>query len=86
MWRFGESQGRTIRTVGPLSAVGLSFVLAVVMGAGAGYVVDRWLGSSPWGFLLFFFLGVAAGVLNVIRVSTAYLRDDEGARSESPQD
>ncbi len=86
MWRFGESQGRTIRTVGALSAVGLSFVLAVVMGAGAGYVVDRWLGSSPWGFLLFFFLGVDAGVLNVIRVSTAYLRDDEGARSESPQD
>ena len=86
MWRFGESQGRTIRTVGALSAVGLSFVLVVVMGAGAGYVVDRWLGSSPWGFLLFFFLGVTAGVLNVIRVSTAYLRDDEGARSESPQD
>ena len=86
MWRFGESQGSTIRTVGALSAVGLSFVLAVVMGAGAGYVVDRWLGSSPWGFLLFFFLGVAAGVLNVIRVSTAYLRDDEGTRSKSSQD
>ena len=86
MWRFGESQGSTIRTVGALSAVGLSFVLAVVMGAGAGYVVDRWLGSSPWGFLLFFFLGVAAGVLNVIRVSTAYLRDDEETRSESSQD
>ena len=86
MWRFGESQGRTVRTVGTLSAVGLSFVLAVIMGAGAGYVVDRWLGSSPWGFLLFFFLGVAAGILNVIRVSTAYLRDDEGTRSESSQD
>jgi ATP synthase protein I len=56
------------------------------MGAGAGYVVDRWLGSSPWGFLLFFFLGVAAGILNVIRVSTAYLRDDEGTRSKSSQD
>ena len=86
MWRFGESQGRTVRTIGTLSAVGLSFVLAVIMGAGAGYVVDRWLGSSPWGFLLFFFLGVAAGILNVIRVSTAYLRDDEGTRSESSQD
>jgi len=86
MWRFGESQGRTVRTVGTLSAVGLSFVLAVIMGAGAGYVVDRWLGSSPWGFLLFFFLGVAAGILNVIRVSNAYLRDDEGTRSKSSQD
>ena len=53
MWRFGESQGRTIRTVGALSAVGLSFVLAVVMGAGAGYVVDRWLGSLGIPVVLF---------------------------------
>ena len=86
MWRLGESRGRTVRTVGALSAVGISIVLAVVMGSAIGYGLDRWLGSSPWLFLLFFFLGVAAGILNVIRVSAAFQRDGEGPRSRSQAD
>ncbi|HAK54321.1 MAG: AtpZ/AtpI family protein [Vicinamibacterales bacterium] len=77
MWRLGASRGQTFRTIGALSAVGISFVLAVMMGAGIGYLLDRWLGSSPWAFILFFFIGVTAGILNVIRASAAYLRDEE---------
>lgn len=78
MWRLGESRGRTVRTIGALSAVGISFVLAVVMGAGIGYALDRWLGTSPWLFMAFFFVGVAAGILNVLRVADAFQRDVEG--------
>jgi ATP synthase protein I len=37
------------------------------MGAGIGLGLDRWLGTSPWGFLVFFAMGVAAGILNVYR-------------------
>lgn len=57
-----------IRLIGQLSTVGLSFVLALVMGFGGGYLLDGWLGTSPWLTLLGFFVGVAAGVLNVYRV------------------
>lgn len=57
----------TVRTLGPLTSVGISFVLAIVMGAGIGLGIDRWLGTSPWGFLVFFVIGVAAGILNVYR-------------------
>ena len=32
-----------------------------------GYALDWWLGTKPWLFLLFFVLGFAAGVLNVLR-------------------
>ncbi len=42
-------------------------VAAVVVGGAIGYGLDRWLGSTPWLFLLFFVLGFAAGVLNVVR-------------------
>jgi ATP synthase protein I len=42
-------------------------VAAVIVGGAIGYGLDRWLGSTPWLFLLFFMLGFAAGVLNVIR-------------------
>ena len=74
MLRLSRTRLGTLQTVGALSAVGLSFVLAVAMGAGFGYLLDRWLGSSPWFFLVFFFLGVTAGVLNVFRVSESFLR------------
>jgi ATP synthase protein I len=57
----------TVRTLGPLTSVGISFVLAIVMGAAIGLGLDRWLGTSPWGFLVFFAIGVTAGILNVYR-------------------
>jgi ATP synthase protein I len=40
---------------------------AVIVGGLMGYGLDRWLGTTPWLFLLFFVLGFAAGVLNVVR-------------------
>ncbi len=42
-------------------------VAGVVVGAGLGWLLDRWLGISPWGFIVFLLLGFAAGVLNVMR-------------------
>jgi len=42
-------------------------VAAVIVGGLIGFGLDRWLGSTPWLFLLFFVLGFVAGVLNVLR-------------------
>ena len=42
-------------------------VAGVVVGAGLGWLIDRWLGVSPWGLMIFLLLGFAAGVLNVMR-------------------
>jgi len=39
----------------------------VLVGAGLGWLIDRLLGISPWGFIVFLLLGFAAGVLNVMR-------------------
>ena len=58
-----------MRTFGTLGSVGLSFVLAIVIGAGVGLLIDRWIGSGHWGFFVFFFLGLVAGIINVYRVS-----------------
>ena len=46
---------------------GLSFVLAIVIGTALGWWLDDTLGTSPICFFIFFFLGLAAGVLNVYR-------------------
>jgi len=42
-------------------------VAAVIVGGVIGWSLDWVLGSRPWLFLLFFLLGFAAGVVNVIR-------------------
>ncbi len=39
----------------------------VVVGGVLGWYLDQWLGTKPWLFILFFLLGSAAGMLNIIR-------------------
>ena len=58
----------TLQLIGQLSTIGLSFVFALVIGFGAGYWLDGVLGTKPWLSFVGFFLGFAAGVLNVCRV------------------
>lgn len=47
--------------------IGLELVVGVVVGVAVGWLLDRWLGSRPWGLIAGFFLGTAAGMLNVYR-------------------
>ncbi len=42
-------------------------VAGVLVGAFIGWALDRWLGISPWGMIVFLLLGFAAGVVNVVR-------------------
>ena len=62
------------RALGALSVVGLSFVLALVIGVAAGVWLDRHAGTSPWGVLIGFAVGVAAGILNVYRATRQAMR------------
>lgn len=43
------------------------FIAAVFVGAVIGYLIDKYVGSAPWGMIVFLLLGFAAGVLNVLR-------------------
>jgi ATP synthase protein I len=44
-------------------------VAGVLVGAGLGWLLDRWLGTTPWGLIVFLLLGFAAGILNVMRAA-----------------
>jgi ATP synthase protein I len=50
--------------------IGIELVVAVVVATGVGWAIDNWLGTRPWGIIVLFFLGVAAGMLNVYRAVT----------------
>ena len=47
--------------------IGIELVVAIGVATGLGWAMDRWLGTRPWGIIVLFFLGVAAGMLNVYR-------------------
>jgi ATP synthase protein I len=59
-------------------------VAGVLVGAGIGWLLDRWLGITPWGMIVFLLLGFAAGVLNVMRAAGVVQpnRLDPPSRSE----
>jgi ATP synthase protein I len=69
-----EKLPETVRTIGALSTVGFSFVLAIVMGAALGWWLDKTLGTRPWLFFLFFVFGFVAGILNVYRTAGRYIK------------
>src|SRR5271167_4292476 len=50
--------------------IGIELVVAIVVATGLGWAIDRWFGTRPWGMIVLFFLGVAAGMLNVYRAVT----------------
>ena len=65
---MAQTSPTTWQLIGQLSTIGMSFVFALVIGFFAGYWLDGVLGTKPWLSFVGFFLGLAAGVLNVYRV------------------
>ena len=47
---------------------GIEVVSALAVGVAIGLGLDRWLGTFPWLFLVFFLAGAAAGIMNVYRL------------------
>ena len=64
----------SFRTIGALSSVGLSFVLAIVIGVLLGLWLDRVFGTGRVFFFIFFVIGVVAGILNVYRTAGRFLK------------
>jgi ATP synthase protein I len=57
-------------------------VAGVLVGAGVGWLLDWWLGISPWGMIVFLLLGFAAGVLNVMRAAGVVRDKTPGATKD----
>lgn len=49
--------------------IGIEMVVSVAVGAGLGYFIDNWAGTTPLFMIVFLFLGFAAGIMNVLRIA-----------------
>ena len=82
--RPGDSGGDSSGKFGAAMGLGLraasEFAAAIVVGGLIGWQLDVWLGTKPAFLIVFFLLGVVAGIWNVIRV-TSPLSRSEPARS-----
>ena len=50
-----------LRRAGPAASASYALVGAIVLLGGAGYLVDRWLGTDPWGVLAGLLAGLVVG-------------------------
>ncbi len=55
--------------MGSAFKLGTELVAAVAVGTIIGFILDSWFDTKPWLIIIFFFLGAAAGMLNVVRTA-----------------
>ena len=62
--------------MGSAFKLGTELVAAVAVGTIIGFILDSWFDTKPWLIIIFFFLGAAAGMLNVIRAANRMQKED----------
>ena len=62
--------------MGSAFKLGTELVAAVIVGTIIGFILDNWFGTKPWLIIIFFFLGAAAGMLNVIKAANRMQKED----------
>jgi len=55
--------------LGKAMRLSVEMVLGLVVGGGIGWFLDGLLGTAPWLMIVFLFLGIGAGLLNVMRAA-----------------
>ena len=62
--------------MGSAFKLGTELVAAVGVGTIIGFILDTWFGTKPWLIIIFFFLGAAAGMFNVIKAANQMQKKD----------
>ena len=62
-----EKENPQTSNIGQAFKLSTELVAAVFVGTIIGFILDNWFDTKPWLIIIFFFVGVVAGILNVIR-------------------
>ena len=62
-----EKENPQTSNIGQAFELSTELVAAVLVGTIIGFILDNWFDTKPWLIIIFFFVGVVAGILNVIR-------------------
>ena len=64
-----SEEGNKGSSMGSAFKMSTELVSAVAVGTIIGFILDNWFGTKPWLILIFFFVGVAAGIMNVVKTA-----------------
>ncbi len=94
--RLGEiSNGRAVKTesarrsasnmsgLGQALRLSAEFISGIIAGGLLGWLIDRFLGTSPWALIVCLLLGFGAGMLNMLRASGELNRKATSASSSA---
>ena len=62
-----EDNKQNTSSIGTAFKLSTELVSAVAVGTIIGFILDKTFGTKPWLILIFFFVGVVAGITNVIK-------------------
>ena len=62
-----EKENSQTSNIGQAFKLSTELVAAVLVGTIIGFILDNWFDTKPWLIITFFFVGVVAGILNVIK-------------------
>ena len=62
-----QKKGSNAASLGKALKISTELVASVVVGSTIGFLLDNWFDTKPLLIICFFFMGVAAGILNVIK-------------------
>ena len=65
--KYSAKNNPSNSSMGTAFKMSTELVAAVVVGTIIGYILDNWFGTKPWLILIFFFIGVITGIMNVIK-------------------
>ena len=62
-----ENRDSNVASLGKALKISTELVVSVVVGSTIGFLLDSWFDTKPLLIICFFFIGVAAGILNVFK-------------------
>ena len=72
-----EKENPQTSNIGQAFKLSTELVAAVLVGTIIGFILDNWFDTKPWFIITFFFVGVIAGIMNVIRVAKNMQKEDK---------
>tara|TARA_B100001093_G_C26497989_1_gene871985 strand:+ start:484 stop:759 length:276 start_codon:yes stop_codon:yes gene_type:complete len=62
-----DNKNQNSSSLGAAFKLSTELVSAVAVGTIIGFILDKTFGTKPWLIIIFFFVGVVAGIINVVR-------------------
>jgi ATP synthase protein I len=76
-----EEKRNLLKTLGVVSSMGISVVLAIAIGVIFGRFLDNWFGTKNIFFFIFLFIGIIAAFRNIYIIIGKEIRNSESGEN-----